>query len=238
LKKRKEVANCSQVSKSKKKGKEAATVDQMSASPVRFTRSSVGVAKVGDVISWVPTVAETPMSKKKKKSKVVAPGSMETSSQFSNKDLAKFWPLIIQKPILPQKGIDVNSFKKKTNLLPILSKGGILGSVIWSGSYVQKVIQEFYCNDMQEGGSAVVRDEDSIEVFLRDKLVLISRTQEELEIEKKRIGKLLLSLHKGNDADNVSTSASKSNEGNSNSSDSLSVSIYTAICFWFCITTL
>ncbi|VFQ90479.1 unnamed protein product [Cuscuta campestris] len=51
---------------------------------------------------------------------------------------------IAKKTILPQRSIDVEDFEAKTNLIPVLKKCNLLKSITLPGSYVRKVIQEFY----------------------------------------------------------------------------------------------
>jgi hypothetical protein len=88
-------------------------------------------------------------------------------------------------------------------------------------------------NDMKAESEADVTEDDSVEAYLKEKLVQISRPQEELEKEKKSIGKLLLSLHQRNVAGDVTTSATASKSGGvrSGSDDSASASFY---CLTIC----
>ena len=68
-------------------------------------------------------------------------------------------------------------------------------------------------NNMKDKGEDEVTEDDSVEAYLKEKLVQITRPQEELEEEKKSIGKLLLSLHQRNVAGDVTTSATVSKSG-------------------------
>jgi hypothetical protein len=68
-------------------------------------------------------------------------------------------------------------------------------------------------NDMKAEGEAEVTEDDSVEAHLKEKFVQIVLTQEEIEEEKKRIGKLLLSLHQRNVAGDVTTSTTASKSG-------------------------
>ncbi|VFQ66827.1 unnamed protein product [Cuscuta campestris] len=75
---------------------------------------------------------------------------------------------VVKKSIIPQRNLDVTDFSKKTNLLPTLKSNKLLKSVTLPGSYVKKVIQEFYCNLSE---SCVTKDDPSYQkVFVRGKL--------------------------------------------------------------------
>ncbi|VFQ77079.1 unnamed protein product [Cuscuta campestris] len=65
---------------------------------------------------------------------------------FTSSTASFFMSEIAKKSILPQRSIDVDDFETKTNLIPVLKQSHLLKSVTIPGSYVRRVIHEFYCN--------------------------------------------------------------------------------------------
>ncbi|VFQ64263.1 unnamed protein product [Cuscuta campestris] len=65
---------------------------------------------------------------------------------FISSIASSFMSEIAKKSILPQRSIDVDDFETKTNLIPVLKQSHLLKSVTIPGSYVRRIIQEFYCN--------------------------------------------------------------------------------------------
>ncbi|VFQ70661.1 unnamed protein product [Cuscuta campestris] len=81
---------------------------------------------------------------------------------------------IAKKFIIPQRNLDISDFKKKTNLLPVLESNNLFKSVTLPGSYVKKVIQEFFCN---LSDACMTNDDPSFhKVFVRGKFFDFSPT--------------------------------------------------------------
>ncbi|VFQ84566.1 unnamed protein product [Cuscuta campestris] len=77
-----------------------------------------------------------------------------------------------KKSIIVQRRIDVEDFKLKTNLIPLLEKSKLLKSVTLQGSFVKSVICEFYCNLSES--CADPTDPMFHKVFLRGKTYKLS----------------------------------------------------------------
>ncbi|VFQ90793.1 unnamed protein product [Cuscuta campestris] len=87
---------------------------------------------------------------------------------FSSTTAKSFFSDVVKKSIIPQRNLDVPDFSKKTNLLPILHSKKLFKYVIPAGSYVKKVVQEFFYNLFE---SCVTDDVPSYhKVFVRGKL--------------------------------------------------------------------
>ncbi|VFQ68763.1 unnamed protein product [Cuscuta campestris] len=115
--------------------------------------------------------SETDLSDKKlntKPEKIVKIGK-SPKQIFVSSIASSFMTAISKKNILPQRNIDVKDFEKKTNLVPVLQKSNLLKSVTLSGSYVRRVIQEFYCNLSENCG--IMTDPSYHRVFVRASLL-------------------------------------------------------------------
>ncbi|VFQ77903.1 unnamed protein product [Cuscuta campestris] len=67
-------------------------------------------------------------------------------SRFVSSKAKSFFSNVNKKCIIVQRRIDVEDFKLKTNLIPLLEKSKLLKSVTLQASFVKSVICEFYCN--------------------------------------------------------------------------------------------
>ncbi|VFQ76115.1 unnamed protein product [Cuscuta campestris] len=87
----------------------------------------------------------TPMDSAAEVTPVVKIGKSPHSRFVSSKARSLF-SNVHKKSIIVQRRIDVEDFKLKTNLIPLLEKSKLLKSVTLQGSFVKSVICEFYCN--------------------------------------------------------------------------------------------
>ncbi|VFQ80717.1 unnamed protein product [Cuscuta campestris] len=113
-----------------------------------------------------------PSSRRETRSSKNSPSSCTPGKQsvklFPSSVATSLFLDIVKKSIIPQRNLDVSDLRKKTNLLPTLRSNKLLKSVTLPGSYVKKVIQEFYCNLTE---SCVTEDDTSYQkVFVRGKL--------------------------------------------------------------------
>ncbi|VFQ73737.1 unnamed protein product [Cuscuta campestris] len=123
--------------------------------------------------SKFPTDAPTSSTKGRetrstKGSKTVCDSGKLFVKLFQSTVAKSFFPDVVKKSIIPQRNLDVPDFNKKTNLLPILHSNKLFKSVTLPGSYVKKVVQEFFYNLSDSG----VTDGDPSyhKVFVRGKL--------------------------------------------------------------------
>ncbi|VFQ67137.1 unnamed protein product [Cuscuta campestris] len=87
---------------------------------------------------------------------------------FTSLTTKAFFTDIVKKSIIMQRNLDVPDFSKKTNFLPILHSKKLFKSVTLPGSFVKRVIQEFYSNLSE---SCVDVDDPSYhKVFVQGKL--------------------------------------------------------------------
>ncbi|VFQ66930.1 unnamed protein product [Cuscuta campestris] len=89
--------------------------------------------------------SSTPMSSAADVTPVVKTGKSPHSRFVSSKAKSLF-SSVHKKSIIVQRRIDVEDFKLKTNLIPLLEKSKLMKSVTLQGSFVKSVICEFYCN--------------------------------------------------------------------------------------------
>ncbi|VFQ61560.1 unnamed protein product [Cuscuta campestris] len=87
----------------------------------------------------------TPMSSAADVTPVVKTGKSPHSRFVSSKARSLF-SSVHKKSIIVQRRIDVEDFKLKTNLIPLLEKSKLMKSVTLQGSFVKSVICKFYCN--------------------------------------------------------------------------------------------
>ncbi|VFQ71236.1 unnamed protein product [Cuscuta campestris] len=91
------------------------------------------------------STSSTPMISAADVTPVVKTGKSPHSRFVSSKARSLF-SSVHKKYIIVQRKIDVEDFKLKTNLIPLLEKSKLLRSVTLQGSFVKSVICEFYCN--------------------------------------------------------------------------------------------
>ncbi|VFQ83161.1 unnamed protein product [Cuscuta campestris] len=157
---RKEQKNVSTTKAKKRKGQDAATTPTKKAKPSGEAQTS-GARK----------------TRSSSTSKVVEPATLSGKSSLHNFisiSARSHFTDIAKKFIIPQRNLDISDFKKKTNLLPVLESNNLFKSVTLPGSYVKKVIQEFFCNL----SDACMTDDDPSfhKVFVRGKFYNFSPT--------------------------------------------------------------
>ncbi|VFQ86910.1 unnamed protein product [Cuscuta campestris] len=157
---RKEQKNVSTTKAKKRKGHDVATTPTKKAKPSGEAQTS-GARK----------------TRSSSTSKVAEPATLSGKSSLHNFisiSARSHFADIAKKFIIPQRNLDISDFKKKTNLLPVLESNNLLKSVTLPGSYVKKVIQEFFCNL----SDACMTDDDPSfhKVFVRGKFYNFSPT--------------------------------------------------------------
>ncbi|VFQ79158.1 unnamed protein product [Cuscuta campestris] len=157
---RKEQKNVSTTKAKKRKGQDAATTPTKKAKLSGEARTS-GARK----------------TRSSSTSKVAEPATLSGKSSLHNFisiSARSHFTDIAKKFIIPQRNLDISDFKKKTNLLPVLESNNLFKSVTLPGSYVKKVIQEFFCNL----SDACMTDDDPSfhKVFVRGKFYNFSPT--------------------------------------------------------------
>ncbi|VFQ69389.1 unnamed protein product [Cuscuta campestris] len=115
--------------------------------------------------------SSTPMSSAVDVTPVVKTGKSPHSRFVSSKAKSLF-SSVHKKSIIVQRRIDVEDFKLKTNLIPLLEKSKLMKSVTLQGSFVKSVICEFYCNLSESGADSA--DPMFHKVFLRGRTYKLS----------------------------------------------------------------
>ncbi|VFQ83911.1 unnamed protein product [Cuscuta campestris] len=154
-----------EVKKKELKRKEKATDDQEESSKKQKTSSSSAKHIIRSQIN---------QRKNAKAEKSPKPGKF-SKQLFVSSITSSYMSEIAKKTILPQRSIDVEDFEAKTNLIPVLKKCNLLKSITLPGSYVRKVIQEFYCN-LSEGCN-IHTNSSYHKVFMRGKTFDLSPTK-------------------------------------------------------------
>ncbi|VFQ87027.1 unnamed protein product [Cuscuta campestris] len=154
-----------EVKKKELKRKEKTTDDQEESSKKQKTSSPSAKHTIRSQIN---------QRKNAKAEKSPKPGKF-SKHLFVSSITSSYMSEIAKKTILPQRSIDVEDFEAKTNLIPVLKKCNLLKSITLSGSYVRKVIQEFYCN-LSEGCN-IHTNSSYHKVFVRGKTFDLSPTK-------------------------------------------------------------
>ncbi|VFQ81973.1 unnamed protein product [Cuscuta campestris] len=154
-----------EVKKKELKRKEKTTDDQEESSKKQKTSSPLAKHTIRSQIN---------QRKNAKAEKSPKPGKF-SKHLFVSSITSSYMSEIAKKTILLQRSIDVEDFEAKTNLIPVLKKCNLLKSITLPGSYVRKVIQEFYCN-LSEGCN-IHTNSSYHKVFVREKTFDLSPTK-------------------------------------------------------------